>query len=336
MRAVELRDAFGLDHLALVERPEPRPGPGEVLLAMRRAALNYRDLLMVTGQYNPRQKLPLVPGSDGVGIVEEVGEGITRVKPGDRVCPIFSQRWLAGEPTREKVRATLGGPLDGTLTERMVLAAEGVVAAPGHLTDDEAATLACAGVTAWNALVSEGEVRAGDTVLVLGTGGVAIFALQFAKLLGARVIVTSSSDEKLARAKELGADEGINYRQTPEWGARVKELTGGVGADHVVEVGGAGTLDQTLRAVRIGGRVSLIGVLSGAKAEINVNRILMQHVRVQGVLVGHRESFEAMNRAIALHQMRPVVDRVFPLEDIRAAFDYLAAGRHFGKVCVAV
>lgn len=336
MRAVELRDAFGLDHLALVERPDPQPGPGEVLLAMRRAALNYRDLLMVTGQYNPRQKLPLIPGSDGVGIVEAVGEGVTRFKPGDRVCPIFSQRWFAGEPTREKVRATLGGPLDGTMVERMVLSEEGGVAAPGHLTDDEAATLACAGLTAWNALVSEGEVKAGDTVLVLGTGGVAIFALQFAKMLGARVIVTSSRDEKLARARELGADEGINYRETPEWGARVKELTGGVGADQVIEVGGAGTLDQTLRAVRIGGRVSLIGVLAGAKAEVNVNRILMQHVRVQGVLVGHRESFEAMNRAIALHRMRPVVDRVFPLEDIRAAFDHLAAGRHFGKICVEI
>lgn len=336
MRAIELREAFGLDHLALVERPEPRPGPGEVVLRIRRAALNYRDLLMIQGRYNPRQKLPLVPCSDGVGEVEAAGEGVTRVRPGERVCPIFAQRWIAGEPSREKVRSTLGGPLDGTLAERMVVSEHGVVAVPEHLSDEEAATLPCAGVTAWNALAAEGGVKAGDTVLVLGTGGVAIFALQLAKMLGARVIVTSSRDEKLERARALGADEGINYRETPQWAPRVKELTGGVGADHVIEVGGAGTFEQSLQAVRIGGRVSLIGVLSGAAAEVNLNRILMQHVRVQGILVGSRETFEAMNRAIAFHRMRPVVDRIFPLEETRAAFEHLAAGRHFGKVCVAL
>lgn len=335
MRAVELQDAFGLPHLALTERPEPAPGPGEVLLAMRAASLNFRDWLMVLGRYNPRQRLPLIPCSDGVGIVEEVGEGVTRVRPGERVCPIFAQRWIAGEPTREKVRSTLGGPLDGTLAERMVVSEEGVVAVPEHLTDEEAATLPCAAVTAWNALVTEGGVKAGDTVLVLGTGGVAMFALQFAKLLGARVIVTSRSDDKLERARALGADDGINYKEVPEWAPRVKELTGGVGADHVVEVGGAGTFAQSLQAVRIGGRVSLIGVLAGAAGEVNLNRILMQHVRVQGVLVGHRESFEAMSRAIAQHGVRPVVDRTFPLAETRAAFDHLAAGRHFGKVCIA-
>jgi NADPH:quinone reductase-like Zn-dependent oxidoreductase len=335
MRAVEIRDAFGLEHLALTERTDPIPGPAEVLLAMRAASLNYRDLLMVLGRYNPRQRLPLIPCSDGVGVVEQVGDGVTRVRPGERVCPIFAQRWIAGEPTREKVRSTLGGPLDGTLAERMVVPEQAVVAAPGHLADEEAATLPCAAVTAWNALVTEGGVKAGDTVLVLGTGGVAVFALQFAKLLGARVIVTSSRDDKLERARTLGADEGINYREVPEWAPRVKELTGGVGADHVVEVGGAGTFSQSLQAVRIGGRVSLIGVLAGTSGEVNLNRILMQHVRVQGVLVGHRESFEAMNRAIAQHELRPVVDRTFALEETRAAFDHLAAGRHFGKVCIA-
>jgi NADPH:quinone reductase-like Zn-dependent oxidoreductase len=335
MRAVEIRDAFGLDHLVVGERPEPRPGPGQVLLAMRAAALNYRDLMTVEGRYNPKQKLPLVPCSDGVGIVMEVGAGVSRVAVGDRVCGAFAPRWIAGTPTREKLRATLGGPLDGTLVERMVLGEEGVVRVPAHLADDEAATLPCAAVTAWSAL-TEGGVTAGDTVLVLGTGGVSIFALQFARLLGARVLVTSGSDEKLARARELGAADGVNYRQTPDWGARIKELTGGAGVDHVVEVGGAGTLAQSLQAVRFGGCISLIGVLSGAAAQIGLNLILMQRVRVQGILVGPREGFEAMNRAIDLHRLRPVVDRVFPLAEARAALEHMARGGHFGKICLRI
>jgi NADPH:quinone reductase-like Zn-dependent oxidoreductase len=253
---------------------------------------------------------------------------------GDRVCPIFAQRWLAGEPTRERLRSTLGGPLDGTLAEWMVLSEEGVVQVPGHLSDEEAAALPCAAVTAWNALVSEGGVTAGDVVLVQGTGGVAIFALQIARLLGARVIVTSSRDEKLARAKELGAEAGINYREVPEWGERAKELTGGVGVDHVIEVGGAGTLAQSLRAVRMGGRISLIGVLAGGKTDLTLAAVFMQRIRLQGILVGDRESFEAMNRAIAAHRLRPVIDRVFPLEEARAACEHMAAGRHFGKICL--
>lgn len=336
MRAVEIREAFGLDNLALAERPEPRPGSGQVLLRMRAASLNYRDLMMVKGEYNPRQRLPLIPCSDGVGEIVEVGEGVTRVQPGDRVCGIFAQRWLAGEPTRERIRATLGGPLDGTLAEWMVLPEEGVVKVPAHLTDEEAAALPCAAVTAWNAVVGEGAVKAGQTVLVQGTGGVSIFALQFAKLFGARVIVTSSQDEKLERARELGADEGINYRETPNWGAQVKELTGGVGADLVVEVGGAGTLEQSLQAVRIGGTISLIGVLAGGAPQIRLTSIFMQKIRVQGILVGHRDSFEEMNRAIAHHHLRPVIDRVFPLEETRPAFDHMAAGGHFGKIAVRI
>ncbi len=334
MRVVEIAGAFGLENLRLAERPEPSPGPGEVLLRMRAASLNFRDVLTVEGTYNRKQKLPLIPCSDGVGEVEAVGDGVSRVAVGDRVCPIFAQRWIAGEPTRERLRSTLGGPLDGTLAERLVLSEEGVVRVPEHLSDEEAATLPCAAVTAWNALVTAGGVTAGDVVLVQGTGGVSIFALQLARLLGARVIVTSSSDEKLARAKELGAEAGIHYRQVPEWGERAKELTGGVGVDHVIEVGGAGTLVQSLRAVRMGGRISLIGVLAGGKVDLPLALVFMQRIRLQGILVGHRESFEAMNRALAAHRLRPVIDRTFPMEDARAACEHMAAGRHFGKICL--
>jgi NADPH:quinone reductase-like Zn-dependent oxidoreductase len=331
VRAVEIRDAFGLDHLALVERPDPVPGPGQALVRLRAASLNYRDLLTVEGKYNPKQKLPLIPCSDGAGEVVGVGEGVTRVRPGDRVCPIFAQRWIAGEPTRERLRSTLGGPLDGTLAELAVFDQEGLVKIPEHLTDEEAATLPCAAVTAWTALNG---ITAGDTVLLQGTGGVSIFALQLARLKGARVIITSSSHEKLARARELGAAEGINYRETPDWGAKAKELTGGTGVALVVEVGGAGTLKQSLQAVRMGGTIALMGNLAGTTAEIPLPLIFMQNVRVQGILVGPRESFEALNRAIALHGLHPVIDRVFPLEEIRAALEQMRAGGHFGKICV--
>lgn len=337
MRAIEVR-AFGLDNLAVAERPDPRPGDlrmGQVLLKMRAASLNYRDLLTVQGKYNPKQKLPLIPCSDGVGEVLELGEGVTRVRAGDRVCPIFAQQWIAGEPTREKARSTLGGPLDGTLAELMTVDQEGVVKIPDHLTDEEAASLPCAAVTAWNALTAAG-VKAGDTVLVQGTGGVSLFALQFAKTLGARVIATSSSDAKLARVRELGAAEGINYRENPDWGTRARELTGGIGVDLVIEVGGAGTLDQSLRAVRYGGAISLIGNLAGIDAQVRLTLIFMQRIRLLGIFVGHRESFEEMNRAIAVHRMRPVVDRVFPLEETRDAFELMAVGGHFGKICVRI
>jgi NADPH:quinone reductase-like Zn-dependent oxidoreductase len=333
VRAVEIRDGFGLDHLTLVERPEPRPGPGQALVRVRAASLNYRDLLMVDGRYNRKQKLPLVPCSDGAGDVVAVGDGVSRVRPGDRVCGIFAQGWIAGEPGRELIRTTLGGPLDGMLAELVALAAEGLVKTPDHLSDLEAATLPCAAVTAWSALI-EGGLKAGETVLLLGTGGVSLFALQLAVLAGARAIITSSSDEKLERARQLGAAAGINYRQVPEWGARVKELTGGEGADYVLEVGGATTLPQSLQAVRVGGRIYLIGVLSGTATEVSIPAIQMRRVRVEGVLVGSRASFEALNRAVSLHRLRPVIDNTFPLAEARAAFEHMAAGRHFGKICI--
>lgn len=336
MRVVQVAERFGLDALVLAERPEPTPGPGQVLLALRAASLNYRDLLMVEGRYDPKLPLPLIPCSDGAGEIVAVGPGVTRVRPGDRVATVFAQKWISGELTREKLRSTLGGPLDGTLAELMTLDAEGVVPVPGHLTDEEAATLPCAALTAWSALVTLGHVTAGDMVLVQGTGGVSTFALQFARLLGARVIATSSSDEKLQRSRELGAWETINYKRTPEWGRLAKKLAGDNGVDLVVDVGGSGTLEQSLIAVRPGGQISQIGMLSGGPATLNVIPIHMRQIRIQGILVGHRESFEAMNRAIAVHALRPIVDRVFDLEDARAALEHLAAGRHSGKICIRI
>jgi NADPH:quinone reductase-like Zn-dependent oxidoreductase len=336
MKLFEIRGAFGLDNLTPAERPEPRPGAGQVLLKLRAWSLNYRDLLVVKGLYNPKLRLPLIPLSDGVGEVGAVGAGVTRVKVGDRAAGLFMQKWLCGELTDARAKSSLGGGgAEGLLAEYAVLDQDGVVPVPAHLTDEEAATLPCAALTAWHALVSEGNVKAGDTLLVQGTGGVSLFALQFARLAGARVIATSSSDAKLERARRLGASDGINYKTTPDWEERVRALTGGTGVDHVVEVGGAGTLGKSLRAVRAGGRISLIGILTGG-GEVNPLPILMKNVRVQGIYVGSREMFEAMNRAIALHELRPVVDRVFPFAEAREALRYLESGAHFGKVCIRI
>lgn len=333
MRAFEIQK-FGLESLTQVERPDPAAVPYHAVIKLSAVSLNYRDLLTIQGKYNPRLPLPLVPVSDGVGAVVAIGEGVTRVKVGDRVAASFSQKWIGGEPARPKVGATLGGPLDGMLVEYRVLHEDGLVQVPAHLTDEEAATLPCAAVTAWNSLINMGGLTAGETVLLQGTGGVSIFALQFAKLAGARVIITSSSDEKLERAKKLGADVGINYNTTPDWDKRAKELTGGIGVDHIVEVGGAGTFGRSLRAIKIGGHIGLIGNLSGNATEVNLVQILMQNVRVQGILVGSRDTFESMNRAIALHEMRPVIDRVFVFDEARQAFEHMASGSHFGKICI--
>jgi NADPH:quinone reductase-like Zn-dependent oxidoreductase len=333
MKVFEIQNGFGLDALQLAERPEPKPGPGQVLLRLRAWSLNYRDLMVVKGVYNPRLKLPLIPLSDGVGQVVEVGAGVSRVKVGDRVAGAFMPGWIDGMLTDAKGKSALGGGVDGLLAEYAVLPADGVVPVPGHLSDEEAATLPCAAVTAWNALVSSGGLKAGDSVLIQGTGGVSLFALQFARLSGARVIATSSSDAKLARVLEMGASDGVNYKSNPDWEKKVLELTGGVGVDHVVEVGGAGTLPRSLKAVRTGGTISLIGVLSGA-GEVNPIPILMKNVRVQGIYVGSREMFEAMNRAVALHRLKPVVDRVFPFAEAREALRYMESAAHFGKIVI--
>lgn len=335
MNAWQLRDASGIGALARVEMPEPRPGPGQVRVRVRACSLNYRDLVLARGGYGPRQRFPIVPLSDGVGEVAEVGEGVTRVKPGDRVAGSFFQRWEAGDLDDVAFTSALGGFLDGMLAESVVLEEAGVVAVPPYLSDEEAACLPCAAVTAWNALVVEGHVQAGDTVLVQGTGGVSLFALQIARMAGARVIATSSSDAKLQRAREMGASDGINYRDTPDWHKAVRELTGGRGVDQVVEVGGTGTLGRSLRAVRRGGFVALIGVLSGG-GEIDPLPMLSNVVRVHGIYVGSRAMFEAMNRAFELHRIRPVVDRVFAFSEAPEAYRYLESGAHFGKVVIRV
>jgi len=334
MKALQVEGSFGVENLVLAERSQPEPGPGELLLKMGAASLNYRDLLMVRGLYNPKQPLPLIPCSDGVGEVVAVGEGVTRFDIGDRVTTLFSQGWISGDPPLDSLRRTLGGPLDGTLAEFMVLSEEGVVAAPEHLSDVEAATLTCAGLTAWSALVTQADVGEGDTVLVLGTGGVSIFALQIARLLGAQVIVTSSSDAKLERARDLGATVTLNYSETPKWAKAVKEMTNGRGVDLVVEVGGADTLPQSVLAVRPGGQISLMGNVTGGALELNLIPVFMRGVRIQGILVGHRQGLEALSRFITEHQMRPVVDRVFAWSEARQAFEHLAAARHFGKICL--
>ncbi len=335
MRVFQIQDDWGMEHLQLASRPDPKPGPGEVLVRMKAASLNYRDLLVPGRGYGSfTGKLPLIPVSDGVGEVVEVGAGVTRVQPGDRVCPCFNQGWIAGEPDLERLTRTLGGPIDGTMADLMSLPEDGVVKAAAHLSDEEAATLPCAALTAWSALVTYERLRPGSKVLVQGTGGVALFALQFAKLLGAHVTIISSSDEKIARARSLGADAAINYMTTPEWARASREITGGRGFDHIVELGGERTLPQSLRCIRPGGTLSMIGVLSGSALAAPLGLVVTRQVRLQGITVGHRDGFEAMMRAVEQHRLKPVVDRVFAFEALKDALAYLKSGAHFGKIVI--
>jgi NADPH:quinone reductase-like Zn-dependent oxidoreductase len=328
--------SFGIDNLALVTLPDPVPQRGEVLVQMHAVSWNYRDLMVVLGKYNPKMHLPRIPCSDGAGEVIAVGEGVTRVKVGDRVAGIFMQNWIDGEPNATKIRGALGGDIDGMLAESVVLREDGVVHFPEFLSYEEAATLPCAAVTAWNALTRAGSIKAGDTVVVQGTGGVSIFALQFAKMMGARVLGTSSSDEKLARAKTLGLDAGVNYRLHPEWDKWVIEQTGGRGADLIVEVGGAGTFTRSLRALRIGGVIAQIGVLSESSEAIEIPLLLHRQVRLCGIYVGSRADFEMMNGAIQQQKLKPTVDEVFSFTDTPAALRRLQSGSHFGKLVTSV
>jgi NADPH:quinone reductase-like Zn-dependent oxidoreductase len=335
MKVMQIQDSWGPEHIRLAERPDPpSPGAGQVLLRMLAASLNYRDLVMARRGYGRRSgELPLVPLSDGAGEVVAVGPGVTRVRVGDLVCPVFNQSWFAGPFREEHWAGTLGGPRDGVMQEYMLLSEEGVVRAPRHLDPVQAATLPCAAVTAWHAVVSEGHVRAGDVVLVQGTGGVSLFALLFAKLHGARVLATSSSEAKLERVRALGADWVVNYRTTPEWYRTAREVTGGLGVDLVVDVGGAATLDASVRAVRISGTVALIGVLAGATASLNLGPVVTQHIRLQGITVGSRELFETMIRAMEVHRTVPPLHApLFAFEDVGQALEALSAGQHFGKV----
>ena len=326
--------SFGIDSLELVERPTPQAGAGEVLIKIHAVSLNYRDLMMVKGSYNPKLKLPRIPCSDGAGEVAAVGEGVTMWKPGDRVCGIFMQNWLDGPPTPAKLKGALGGDIDGMLAEYVLLKETGLVRIPEHLSFEEAATLPCAAVTAWNALAVR-NVQANSTVLVQGTGGVSIFALQLAKLRGARVLGISSSDAKLQRACSLGVDKGLDYGETAEWDRWVLEQTNGEGVDLVVEVGGVGTLPRSLRAVRMGGVIAQIGVLSGPAEPIPISLILHRQVHIQGIYVGSRRHFEEMNKAIAAAKLRPVLESR-PWTEAREAFREMESASHFGKLVLKV
>ena len=336
MKCYELQGPGGVDALALVDKPVPQAGPGEVLVRLKAATLNYRDLLTVKGGYGSRQKFPLVPVSDGAGVVEAVGAGVKHFAAGDRVIGSFFESWLGGEPSETRMRAALGGSVDGVLTEYRAFPAHALVRTPDHLSDIEAAALPCAGLTAWSAVVKLGDIKPGQTVLTQGTGGVSLFALQFAKMCGARVIATSSSDTKIVRLKQLGADVTLNYKTTPDWGKKARELTGR-GVDLVVEVGGVGTLNESIRATRIGGTIAFIGVLAGpASSDTRLPLMVMQQQRLQGVTVGSIEDLQALCDGISMHGVKPVIDKVFAFDQVKDAFAHMASGAHFGKVAIAI
>ncbi len=326
---------FGIDALKSNERQAPALKANEVRVKVQAVSLNYRDLLVVKGLYNKNLPFPLIPLSDGSGVVVEVGDLVTRVKVGDRVAAIFMQKWLSGAIKKEYGESALGGAIDGMLADHVVLNENGLVKIPEYLSFEEAATLPCAAVTAWNALIASGAIKPGDTVLTMGTGGVSLFALQFAKMNGARVIITSSSDEKLKRAKEMGADHTINYKKNENWEKVVLEKTGGMGVDHVVELGGAGTLDRSIKAVRVGGHISVIGVLAGGSG-FNPMPILMKNICLQGIYVGSRQMFEDMNVALTQHKIHPVIDKVFGYDQVQAALKHMESGSHFGKIVVSL
>jgi NADPH:quinone reductase-like Zn-dependent oxidoreductase len=332
MRAYEIVSDGGVDALALNSRPTPEPGPGELLVRIRASAINYRDLSTIEEPTARGIVYPRIPNSDGAGEVIAVGAGVSRFAPGDRVAGCFFQNWNDGQISAAAMASALGGGIDGVLAEEVVLNEQGAVRLPGHMSFAEGATLPCAGLTAWNCLIEQGGLTAGKTALFLGTGGVSIFGLQIAKMIGARAIITSSSDAKLARAAELGADDLINYRETPDWQAKVLELTDGAGVDVTIETGGGGTLEKTIEATRVGGTISLIGVLTGGT--INPSSVMRKSIRLQGVYVGNRRMFDEMNAAFALNQIRPVIDQVFDFEDARTAYHVMRAATHFGKLVV--
>lgn len=335
MRTLQASEPWGLDNLKVVDAADPQPGPGEVLVRMKAVSLNYRDLLMINGIYGRAPAMgsaPITPFSDGCGVVEAVGPGVTRVQVGDRVATLFFQNWVSGPPTLEKLSSALGFPIPGAGRELGVFSQEGVSKVPEFLTDQQVATLPCAALTAWRALFEDCRLRPGDTVVLQGTGGVSIFGLQFAHAAGYRTVITSSSGEKLERARALGADNLINYREVPEWGRAVREATAGVGADLIVEVGGGGTIAQSMQAVRIGGHIAIVGVVAGPGEGFNPATLIGNSAKLQGLSVGSRDMFEAMCRAIALNGIAPVVDKVFPWTEARAAFEAMAGGQHFGKI----
>ena len=335
MKAYQFEE-FGIENLRIVERDVPKPGADEVLVRLHAASLNYRDVMVVSGTYNPRMKLPTVPFSDAAGEVIEVGQSVTKWNVGDSVGSTVISGWIDGGPTAEQSKTAIGaGNFDGVLQEYRLFRDDAIVAAPKHLSFEEASTLPCAALTAWHALVVSGKVASGDTVLTLGTGGVSIFAIQFAKLLGAKVIATSSSDVKLEKVRGLGADETINYREQPDWDKAVLDLTGGRGVDHVIEVGGTGTLQRSVKAVRVGGHIALIGALD-TSGEFNPVPVFMKGIRMQGIFIGSRTMFEEMNAQIETSGMTPVIDRTFEFQEAREALEYMATGAHFGKIVIRI
>ncbi len=333
MRAFQF-DAFGLDHLRPVEVPDPACGAGEVVVDIRAASPNYRDLLVIAGQYNPKLRLPAVPLSDAAGVVSAVGSKVQGIKAGDRVLTHFVAGWQDGPYREEYLRTTLGTPGPGMAAERVALPGQAVLPIPECYDFAQAATLPIAALTAWSALVTEGRVAAGQTIVTLGTGGVSIFALQLGVALGATVIITSSSDARLERARQLGAEHTINYRTHPDWEKQVLEVTGGLGADLVVETGGAGTFDRSVRATRAGGTIALLGALTGLKAEINLGPVLMRRIRIAGIMVDSRAAFIAMLRFLDQHRIEPVIDRTFRFDELRAALSAMQSGGHFGKIVI--
>ena len=335
MRALNVAAPWGLDAIKVVELPDPKPGPGQVLVRMKAVSLNYRDLLMINGMYGRGAASTtdvITPFSDGCGVVEAVGEGVTRFKAGDRVATLFFQGWVSGPPTLEKVMTALGFPIPGAGAELQTFSEQGLSKVPEFLSDNEVATLPCAALTAWRGLFVDARLEPGDTVVLQGTGGVSIFGLQFAHAAGLRTLITSSSDEKLARAKDLGADHIANYRTTPAWSGPVREATQGRGADFIMEVGGGGTIQESMKAVRIGGHIAVIGVVAGAGEPFNPASLIGNSAKLQGLSVGSRDMFEAMCRMIDLKKIFPVVDKVFPFTEARSAFAAMAAGEHFGKI----
>ena len=335
MKAWELVKFGPEKNLRMVERPMPAPGPGEVLVRVHAVSLNYRDKILVEGTYMPGLPLPFVPASDASGEVVAVGDGVTRAAVGDRVTGQFRVRWLDGKPGPDEVALSLGGPLPGVLAEYVLWPQEAVVKPPSHLSYEEAATLPIAGLTAWFALMEDGQLKAGESVLVQGTGGVSLFAVQLAAMAGARVIVTSSGDEKLLKVKQLGATDTVNYRTTPDWDKAVLELTTGRGVDHVIEVGSGKTFTRTLNALAIEGHVAVVGFLGGMEINVDARSLIRKRARVQGIAVGHRRAFEEMNRAIEMHGLRPVIDRCFAFAEVKEAFAHLDQGA-FGKIVIRV
>lgn len=333
MKAIKLGAQGGLDRLAYVELPDPPgPGPGEIRVRLQAGSINFHDYAVA--KFDAPHSVGRIPLSDGAGIVDAVGAGVSEFLPGDAVVSTFFPHWLAGEPVNRDFSATPGDGIDGYACELATRPATSFTHAPKGWTAAQSATLTCAGLTAWRALVGDGRLKAGDTVLVLGTGGVAIFALQFAKALGARVIITSSSDAKLARASALGADETINYARDPEWGTTVQKLTDGRGVDHVIELGGPGTLPQSIMASRLGGHISLIGVLTGGAGQVPTAAMMMKQVRLQGLIVGSRSQQQDLVRAMDTTGIRPVIDRSFALKDLAEAFRHEEARQHFGKIVI--